>query len=246
MFNTENGNSRAGYSFASTTEIYCYIGFALFVTAFLLTTVDVVVRWRHVLAMRQRDAFDAPTKPDGSQRLTASMFKKLASGGKALWPAFGPRLRGFASSKRRGQAVAAEAESLMEGCDAGYTEDGKLFYIEQERRPSFWNTSFASLSFWNKSAKAASNVPLPLPAGWEESRTHDNVPYFVNHVTMETTWVDPRTGRAASDVMRKKVVRPVVAPRQDAKGQPSSFHVSTSVANHALLFFGFVWIYTLN
>lgn len=33
---------------------------------------------------------------------------------------------------------------------------------------------------------------VPLPLGWEERRTPEGRPYFVNHHTRSTTWVDPR------------------------------------------------------
>ncbi|KAK0244090.1 hypothetical protein EDD85DRAFT_806675 [Armillaria nabsnona] len=42
----------------------------------------------------------------------------------------------------------------------------------------------------------ASNPPavtdIPLPLGWEERRTPEGRPYFVDHHTRTTTWVDPR------------------------------------------------------
>lgn len=33
---------------------------------------------------------------------------------------------------------------------------------------------------------------VPLPSGWEERRTPEGRPYFVDHHTRTTTWVDPR------------------------------------------------------
>ena len=36
-------------------------------------------------------------------------------------------------------------------------------------------------------------IPLkPLPAGWEESRTNDGKPYFIDHNSKKTSWIDPR------------------------------------------------------
>ncbi|KAJ7600618.1 hypothetical protein C8J56DRAFT_1010453 [Mycena floridula] len=37
---------------------------------------------------------------------------------------------------------------------------------------------------------------VPLPLGWEERRTPEGRPYFVDHHTRTTTWVDPRRGAA--------------------------------------------------
>ncbi|KAF7314296.1 E3 ubiquitin-protein ligase [Mycena kentingensis (nom. inval.)] len=36
---------------------------------------------------------------------------------------------------------------------------------------------------------------VPLPLGWEERRTPEGRPYFVDHSTRSTTWVDPRRGQ---------------------------------------------------
>ena len=36
-------------------------------------------------------------------------------------------------------------------------------------------------------------IPLkPLPAGWEEAKTYDGKPYFIDHNSKNTSWVDPR------------------------------------------------------
>ncbi|KAK1223466.1 hypothetical protein PQX77_013655 [Marasmius sp. AFHP31] len=42
----------------------------------------------------------------------------------------------------------------------------------------------------NNSTQGYSDVPLPL--GWEERTTAEGRPYFVDHTTRTTTWVDPR------------------------------------------------------
>jgi len=48
--------------------------------------------------------------------------------------------------------------------------------------------------------KRSSSAPVdpqdgkgPLPPGWEKAVGDSGLPYFVNHVTKTTTWVDPRT-----------------------------------------------------
>lgn len=36
------------------------------------------------------------------------------------------------------------------------------------------------------------NNNLPLPPGWEESHDYDGKPFFIDHNTKRTTWIDPR------------------------------------------------------
>ena len=33
---------------------------------------------------------------------------------------------------------------------------------------------------------------LPLPPGWDLGRDYDGKPYFIDHNTQKTTWIDPR------------------------------------------------------
>jgi protein KIBRA len=36
------------------------------------------------------------------------------------------------------------------------------------------------------------NGDVPLPEGWEMGRDYDGKPYFIDHNTRKTTWLDPR------------------------------------------------------
>ncbi|KAJ7761524.1 hypothetical protein DFH07DRAFT_815291 [Mycena maculata] len=58
------------------------------------------------------------------------------------------------------------------------------------RTPSVGNTSAAAAAPAQTTGTYA-DVPLPL-VGWEERRTPEGRPYFVDHQTRTTTWVDPR------------------------------------------------------
>ncbi|KIP12373.1 hypothetical protein PHLGIDRAFT_98357 [Phlebiopsis gigantea 11061_1 CR5-6] len=51
------------------------------------------------------------------------------------------------------------------------------------------NTSAAALAATNN---VTTNGGGPLPAGWEERYTPEGRPYYVDHNTRTTTWVDPR------------------------------------------------------
>jgi E3 ubiquitin-protein ligase NEDD4 len=55
------------------------------------------------------------------------------------------------------------------------------------RTPSVGNPAPAAAP-----AQTAAYADVPLPLGWEERRTPEGRPYFVDHQTRTTTWVDPR------------------------------------------------------
>jgi E3 ubiquitin-protein ligase NEDD4 len=54
-----------------------------------------------------------------------------------------------------------------------------------------------------------SYADVPLPLGWEERRTPQGRPYFVDHHTRTTTWTDPRTTNQQAAVT---VPRPAANP----------------------------------
>ncbi len=64
---------------------------------------------------------------------------------------------------------------------------------------------------------ASKNVPTsgagPLPAGWEERYTPEGRPYYVDHNTRTTTWVDPR---------RQTIIRVMGPNGQNAALQPQT------------------------
>jgi len=78
------------------------------------------------------------------------------------------------------------------------------------RTPSAIQTSVVTSP--GSSTPASSTGPyadIPLPLGWEERRTPEGRPYFVDHHTRTTTWTDPRR---ATQPPPSAVVRPVTNP----------------------------------
>ena len=62
-------------------------------------------------------------------------------------------------------------------------------------------------------AGAAAGGPGPLPSGWEERHTLQGRPYYVDHNTRTTTWVDPR---------RQTVIRVMGPNGQNSSLQPQT------------------------
>jgi E3 ubiquitin-protein ligase NEDD4 len=58
-------------------------------------------------------------------------------------------------------------------------------------------------------AQTGTYADVPLPLGWEERRTPEGRPYFVDHHTRTTTWTDPRRANQTPPVA---IPRPVTNP----------------------------------
>ncbi|KAJ2930924.1 hypothetical protein H1R20_g6189, partial [Candolleomyces eurysporus] len=53
---------------------------------------------------------------------------------------------------------------------------------------------------------------IPLPLGWEERRTPEGRPYFVDHHTRTTTWTDPRRASQQNQTAQPRVANPNLGP----------------------------------
>ncbi|KAG2153107.1 uncharacterized protein EDB93DRAFT_1136648 [Suillus bovinus] len=90
---------------------------------------------------------------------------------------------------------------------------GRVYYVDHNRRMTTWvrptttpstspsirapSISVTQPHVQNPTRSSGGYVDVPLPAGWEERRTPEGRPYFVDHHTRLTTWIDPRTVQIA-------------------------------------------------
>ncbi|KAJ3792824.1 hypothetical protein GGU11DRAFT_692905 [Lentinula aff. detonsa] len=115
-----------------------------------------------------------------------------------------------------------EGNVLPDGWERRVDPQGRTYYVDHNTRSTTWyrprsnqqnRTSQVSLqvparnpNVTSSSPSATSSSPeygdVPLPLGWEERRTPEGRPYFVDHTNRTTTWVDPR----------RTINQPTVAP----------------------------------
>ncbi|KAJ7505267.1 hypothetical protein B0H11DRAFT_1851467 [Mycena galericulata] len=102
---------------------------------------------------------------------------------------------------------------LPEGWERRTDPVGRTYYVDHTTRSTTWHRPQAATPTPRVPAPQAGPAPVrtpsaapaaaasaqtgayadvPLPLGWEERRTPEGRPYFVDHQTRTTTWVDPR------------------------------------------------------
>lgn len=98
-----------------------------------------------------------------------------------------------------------EYGQLPPGWERRIDLSGRPYYVDHNRRTTSWNRpdppqlrqpAATSLPAPHQPQTSSNYADVPLPAGWEERRTPEGRPYFVNHNARSTTWSDPR--RAAT------------------------------------------------
>ncbi|KAJ4482107.1 hypothetical protein J3R30DRAFT_3456468 [Lentinula aciculospora] len=109
-----------------------------------------------------------------------------------------------------------DANSLPDGWERRVDPQGRTYYVDHNKRSTTWYrpgpnqqnrtsqvpqqaparnlsaTSAAPSTFPSAPSPSSGYNDVPLPLGWEERRTPEGRPYFVDHTTRTTTWVDPR------------------------------------------------------
>jgi E3 ubiquitin-protein ligase NEDD4 len=106
---------------------------------------------------------------------------------------------------------------LPPGWERRIDPHGRTYYVDHSTRTTTWHrpqapntanrppqqtqtparTASAAASMGSTVAPSSATsssayADVPLPLGWEERRTPEGRPYFVDHHTRTTTWVDPR------------------------------------------------------
>lgn len=130
----------------------------------------------------------------------------------------GPPIGIGRESSLAGQSTASTADDedeapLPRGWERRLDErSGRVYYVDHNRRMTTWVQPAATPStssvrapsislpqphVQNPTRSSGGYVDVPLPAGWEERRTPEGRPYFVDHHTRLTTWIDPRTVQVA-------------------------------------------------
>ncbi|VDB98127.1 unnamed protein product [Peniophora sp. CBMAI 1063] len=111
----------------------------------------------------------------------------------------------IAPSAPRSDASAISTGSADEDLPAGWERRtdarGRTYYVDHNTRTTSWHRPVAARPSAPSAPPTASDgsyADVPLPMGWEERRTPDGRPYFVDHQTRSTTWNDPRRTQAAT------------------------------------------------
>ncbi|KAJ6508748.1 hypothetical protein C8R45DRAFT_968578 [Mycena sanguinolenta] len=105
-----------------------------------------------------------------------------------------------------------QGSPLPQGWERRIDPQGRTYYVDHTTRTTTWHRpqppvvaprapapsvspartpNVGNLNASTTSAPAG-YADVPLPSGWEERRTPEGRPYFVDHQTRTTTWVDPR------------------------------------------------------
>ncbi|KAH7910826.1 hypothetical protein BJ138DRAFT_1152053 [Hygrophoropsis aurantiaca] len=106
-----------------------------------------------------------------------------------------------------------EQGPLPSGWERRFDDRGRPYYVDHSRQVTTWvrpptmptpaqrpHTASAAATQPTTPASSGPYADVPLPLGWEERRTPEGRPYFVDHRTRSTTWTDPRASQVTPAV----------------------------------------------
>ena len=122
-------------------------------------------------------------------------------------------------------ALPQPESDLPSNWERRFTTEGRPYYVDHTTRTTTWvhprrqnalparpqpalvpsspptTTTPASTTLATPaSPPTTASDPIPLPHGWEERQTPDGRPYFVDHNSRTTTWLDPRLANAPASI----------------------------------------------
>ncbi|KAF8442842.1 hypothetical protein L210DRAFT_3611380 [Boletus edulis BED1] len=102
---------------------------------------------------------------------------------------------------------------LPAGWERRFDGNGRSYYVDHNTRATTWHRPVSPSEAPSYHPPLSSHsqphppqhpsssgvyADVPLPEGWEERRTPEGRPYFVDHRTRSTTWNDPRSSQVAT------------------------------------------------
>ncbi|KAL0961110.1 hypothetical protein HGRIS_006087 [Hohenbuehelia grisea] len=173
-------------------------------------------RARSAISLRPEDDFARASRP-----VMASPTLRPSTSHTASRPSVSPVRPTSLMPSSPGSAIRGSTEDesgtpLQPGWERRLDPHGRAYYVDHNTRTTTWHRPGVSQSPQARPTTAPS-VPqraptataapppsstgeyaeIPLPLGWEERRTPEGRPYFVDHHTRTTTWADPRRRQVA-------------------------------------------------
>ena len=153
------------------------------------------------------EAENEPTPPNPMQRSGTLPFRSPSTHSLPL-----------PNPPRQSMPALPSEPDLPSNWERRYTSEGRPYYVDHTTRTTTWvhprrqnalpvrphpapapSTATTTPPPPSTSPTSASDT-IPLPQGWEERQTPDGRPYFVDHNSRTTTWVDPRLANASRSV----------------------------------------------
>eukprot|EP01137_Pigoraptor_chileana_P023304 Opistho-2@89369 len=159
-----------------------------------------------------------------------------------------------AHSRSHSAEAGDDMQPLPDGWERALTADGHVYFIDHKSMATTWvdprtkrptpgtqqvpvapaaapsAVADSSALPTPRSSRAWEFLPdpslsrQPLPPGWEQAITPDGVPYFINHNTRATTWVDPRTNIDMQSLFKRHMDQTDALARRHSHQPQSSEH----------------------